>query len=453
MGGLAFASDPDPVFVPRMKPEAYRAMRDRCQDKLRDLFVIVATPIEGPAKSSFGDIDLFVAWEREFVFPQSKPVAFSAPAEAPIDAVCRVLGAIRRKNAHGNVSIAVPWPEDIPYSEVEPKTEPSSDVRMNGLEEEQKDGEDEKAVNDLGPRCIQVDVHICESLTYLQWMLFKHAHGDLWNLLGSTIRPFGLTIDEIGLYVRIPEIEEFNKKEAKILLSTDPSEILNFLGLKFGDKEWEEPFASDQEIFEYAATCRLFWVKTESEGEEGEGGRTEIDRRKLKANDRRRMAFRPLFRKWIEEFIPACRDAGRFTSTNLTRDIVREQAFECFPGVQSDYDFCLAQWRIKKQCETLFKDVIKPAVPSDMGYERRGPCVSALKKIILHGDESFGGIVAPPSLKGLDGLFEEDAVRVWVENNWEAVLDAALSIQQKRLAAKMESKGATKRTGSGLEKP
>jgi hypothetical protein len=27
-------------------------------------------------------------------------------------------------------------------------------------------------------------------------ILFKHAHGDLMSILGATIRPFGLTIDD-----------------------------------------------------------------------------------------------------------------------------------------------------------------------------------------------------------------------------------------------------------------
>ncbi|KAI1133188.1 hypothetical protein F5Y10DRAFT_229604 [Nemania abortiva] len=455
MGGQAFASDPDPLFTPRMKPHVYRAVRDRCQEKLRDLFIVVATPIEGPAKASFGDIDLFVAWERKDVFPPSGPAPDSASNKSPKDAVCRALGAIRWMSTGSHiVTMAIPWPEDFPYSDVEskiePKTEPSSDVSMNDIEGERKDGEDDPKIP-----YIQVDIHICQSLTYLQWMLFKHAHGDLWNLLGSTTRPFGLTIDEVGLYIRIPEIEEFNKKQAKVLLSMDPSEILHFIGLKFGEKEWEEPFASDEDMFEYAATCRLFCVKTkdpEAEADE-EGETAEADKKKLKANDRRRIKSRPLFKKWIEEFIPACRDAGRFLSTGLDRDIVREQAFEYFPGVQLIYNSRILDWRIKKQREALWKDVIKPAVPSDMHYDRRGPCCSALKKIILHEDESFGGIVAPPSLKNEDGLFDEDAVRVWVENNWQRVLDAALGINQKRLAAKAESKGATKRAGSSLEKP
>ncbi|KAI0874644.1 hypothetical protein GGS24DRAFT_500592 [Hypoxylon argillaceum] len=458
MGGLAFASGPDPIVTPRMKPHVYRAVRDQCQEKLRDLFVVVAAPIEGPAKSSFGDIDLFVAWERKDVFPPLEPASSGELVESPKEAVSRVLGAIRCKSDNKHVvTMAIPWPEAFPYSDAESNIELLPNASTNELAGEQNnDRNKDAASNNQKPPCIQVDIHICETLEYLQWMLFKHAHGDLWNILGSTIRPSGLTIDEVGLYVRIPEIEELNKTEAKVLLSTEPGGILRFLGLAFGGAQWEEPFPSDQAIFEYAATCRLFFARPkrpEEEDEGGGGGSPETDRRRLKANDRRRMNYRPLFRKWVEEFVPACRESGRYPPTGPTRDEVRAQAFASFPGAAPTYAARATAWRIRRQREALWRDVIKPAVPGDMPYERRGCCTAALKKIILHGDASFGGIVAPAGLKGEDGFFDEEAVRVWVEGNWEVVLEAAWKANHERFVAHMEeSKGATKRTVSGLEK-
>lgn len=350
-------------------------------------------------------------------------------------------------------TLAIPWPEDFSSGDVEPKTKNSCLDRLKG--EQQDDEDQEKPTHDLTPRFIQVDVHICETLEKLQWMLFKHAHGDLWNLLGSTIRRFGLTIDEVGLYVRIPEIEKRDKKRAKVLLSEDPGEILRFLGLRFDGRQWEEPFASDEDIFEYAATCRLFWVTPPDVG--AEGGDEDLTEaalaRKLKSNDRRRMSYRPIFRKWIEEFIPACRASGRFASPPLTRDEVRQDVFEYFPGVQSIYDSTLTEWRVQRQREELWKAVIKPVVPDDVGPERRSCCLSALKKIILDANDSFDGILALPNLKDKDGLFDEDAVRVWVGENWQRVMDVAWRINQERCAALMALKGGTKRTVSGLEKP
>ncbi|KAI1423266.1 hypothetical protein F5Y12DRAFT_548665 [Xylaria sp. FL1777] len=467
MGGLAFASGPDPVFTPRMDPDVYRAVRDRCQEKLRELFVVVATPIEGPAKTSFGDIDLFVAWDRNDVFPSLKSASSDTPTESRKEAINHALGAIRCKSENQHTAtMAIPWPEEFPRPGAESKMRFIPEPRKEESKAEEKDGEDDVSAEYPKLVGIQVDVHVCETLDHLQWMLFKHAHGDLWNLLGSTIRPFGFTIDEVGLYIRIPEIEEIDKKAAKVLLSTDPEEILHFLGLRFDDKQWEEPFASDEDIYEYATTCRLFWVKpsgtdTTTAGDDDarnleakSGDEVGADKRKLKSNDRRRMLYRPLFRKWIEEFLTACRASGRFPSTPFTRDEVREQAFEYFPGVQPIYDSRIKNWRIDRQYQTLWRQVIKPAVPADLDVYKRTCCTSALKKIILHRDTSFDGIVAPPTLRDQNGLFNEECVRTWVVDMWPRVLGVSWRINQERYAVHQEGrKTATKRTGSGEEKP
>lgn len=374
-----------------------------------------------------------------------------SPLESPKEAVCRVLGAIKSKSENeSTATLAIPWPKDFPYS--------SNEAQTNGPESDQNDV---KSPAKPKPLCIQVDIHICATLEHLQWMLFKHAHGDLWNLLGTTIRPCGLTIDEVGLYVRIPEVEEFDKKKAKVLLSTEPAEILRFLGLRFDDKQWEEPFGSDEAVFEYAATCRLFWAKTkdasndngdEEKEKEGSGAAVGADKRKLKSNDRRRMAFRPLFRKWVDEYLPACRASGRFATAPPTRDEVREQAFAYFAGTASTYAAQAREWRIGRQQATLWRDVIKPAVPeSGLDVNRRSCTTAALKKIILQGDE-VGGIVAPPTLRCRDddddddGLFDEAAVRLWVEANWRRVMDVAWAINQQRYKESVKLKGAAKRT-------
>lgn len=160
---------------------------------------------------------------------------------------------------------------------------------------------------------IQVDVHMRPSKKAFDWELFHTAHGDLWNIIGSTIRVFGITVNNTGMYLRIPQIEALDRKKAMVFLTDDSNTILEFLGLNV--ERWWKPFQNLQEMFEYAATCRLFRVKkTKPEGEaegdviveddmEGqEGG--ESGKKKLKHNDRARMRKRPLFRTWMDEFIP-----------------------------------------------------------------------------------------------------------------------------------------------------
>lgn len=100
-----------------------------------------------------------------------------------------------------------------------------------------------------------------------------------------------------------------------VFLTEKPSEVLNFIGLD--EKTWWKPFSSQSEMFNYAAGCRLFWVRGKDAEEEydivgdlpvegQEGG--DAGKKKLKHNDRQRMLKRPIFNDWMTVFIPECRE-------------------------------------------------------------------------------------------------------------------------------------------------
>ncbi|KAI0125454.1 hypothetical protein BJ170DRAFT_432449 [Xylariales sp. AK1849] len=433
MGGLAFTKGANALHTPRMCPDIYQYVRDHCHRMLRELFVVVATPIEGPGKSDYGDVDIFVAWKRQVLFPSSANGSVpGASGEYPFDAIKRLLHAERHIQERQNVAIfAVPWPDNLPQD----------------LEDQPKDSSNIA-------RFVQVDIHICPSLENVEWFLFKHAHGDLWNLLGSIIRPYGLTVDEVGLYLRIPEIEKWDKKKAKVLLTKDPCQVLSFLGLKSDGPEWEEKFATTEDIYEYAATSHFFWVKPESseaddahsDGKERIGG--EFERKKLKSNDRRRMGMRPLFRKWVEEFLPKCREDGRFTQPLMKRDQVRDEALRRFE-VRQTYETRLLDFQKQRQKEALWRNVIKAALPDDLDPQWRSCTASALKKIIMEDDGSFGYRPSLPLRNG-SGLYLEDDVRQYVRTSWRDVGQVAWQQNQARFQGSI-AKG-TKRTASGGEK-
>ncbi|KAI1655281.1 hypothetical protein F4813DRAFT_186628 [Daldinia decipiens] len=423
MGGSAFSSGSNPLFTPRMSPKVYQHVLSTCHAKLRELFFVVATPIEGPEKKDHGDIDIFVAVEKNISFPSSGPDSTSLPPSTrdSLKAAYFLLGAEHSIGEQPNaVNLAIPWPNDLPY--------------------EGTKGDE--------PRYIQVDLHLCNSVEHLQWMLVKYAHGDLWNILGSTIRPYGLTADEVGLYIRIPEIENLNKRQSKVLLSSDPIEILSFLGLKYDSTQWEQPFASMEDLMEYAATCRLFWVRPKQDGSATEADGGDFDRSKMKANDRRRMKGRATFRKWYDEFIPACRKAGRFTTPISTRDTVREDAFAQFPGTRQVYKNRLLEWRKEQQRQTLWQRVIKASIPEwQEGEEEhnrrhlRSLAASSLKKIVMQDDYSLG-IHPPLPLRDPDGFYKEDLVREFVVDNWRRIGEAAWEESQKKYAERLAEKGA-----------
>ncbi|KAI1214168.1 uncharacterized protein F4807DRAFT_406989 [Annulohypoxylon truncatum] len=422
MGGQAFSSGDNPLYTPRMPPNVYQYMLKQCHAKLQELFILVATPIPGPAKPDFGDIDIFLAWERTSIFPSHANGISKRASPSKHDALTSSANLLRAERHFQEQSAlmitAIPWPDDLPRETIRD----NEDINYNAK-----------------PRYIQVDLHLCDSLEHLQWMLFKHAHGDLWNIIGSTIRPYGLTVDDVGLHVRIPEIENLDRKKARVLLSTDPTDILSFLGLRSDGTQWEEPFASDEDLFEYATTCRLFWVRPDPEDKQAPTESGEVDKNKLKANDRRRMNSRPVFRKWINEFLPACRVAGLFAVQNATRDSVRAEAFEYFPGTQHTYETQLREWNLERQRQTLWRNVIKASTPKlPDGKEEtpadkcwHGQVANAFKKIIMQDNYSLGIQPSEP-LQDVTGFFNEEKVKQFVVDNWEQVSEAVRKANKKQ---------------------
>lgn len=173
------------------------------------------------------------------------------------------------------------------------------------------------------------------------------------GLPGATIRPFGLTVNDRGLFLRIPEIEAYDKKRSLVLLTTNPTLVLKFLGLEEG--RWWKKFDNQQEMFEYASSTRYFWIKNiqgNMPDETGIGRTTgqesdKIEKERLKNNDRKRMAKRPVFAAWTDEFIPKCQQEGKQANAKVTRDSNREEAFKEF-GVKEEYEKTLKDWILVK---------------------------------------------------------------------------------------------------------
>ncbi|WYZ42691.1 hypothetical protein EsH8_VI_000390 [Colletotrichum jinshuiense] len=402
MGGSVFASGDSPLHTPRMPPDIYELVKSRCHAALRSIYVCVASPIEGPEKTDFGDIDILVAWEKAAVLGPSTAVAFASKDEARL-AIQAALGADYVKYGNTGDHYAVPWPND-------------------------------DAVN---RRYIQVDLAICNSLDKLQWSLFKHAHGDLWSILGTIVRPYGLTVDERSLWLRVPEIEKLHKNWAKVHLTSDQNEILRFLGLDIG-RFSDGPFSSRNDMYEYAAQCRMFVVRPGDDAGPAAGSSTasgsnsqdtEPGSKKLNSKDRKRMNSRPGFSKWIEEFLPRCRAETRFMEERTSRQAVREEAFQRF-GVEKEYMGRLSEFMRKQSQETILahiKELVPAATPGDpQSCQYRGCLMKALKKIIFEGDKSYGVVPETTLEDDLGFMIQEKATR-FVSDNLDAIGKAAMA--------------------------
>ncbi|KAI9644811.1 hypothetical protein NHQ30_006838 [Ciborinia camelliae] len=414
MGGQAFVSHVPSIKTPRMIQQVYDEALQQNQAILRKFYSKVASAIEGPGKTTYGDVDILVALPLNNAF---------SPEERVVDTLKTALNAKAWKQVKGNptINFAVPWPyKAIPGS--------SGVVGENGGN---TDTTSEKWY-------VQVDVHICKDEHEFDWELFHSAHGDLWNIIGTNIRRFGLTINNRALFIRIPEIELADKKKSMVFLTDDPVRILDFLGLD--QKKWWKRFNNQQEMFEYAATCRMFWVRDVVDEINGdviagqEGG--EEGKKKLKHNDRQRLAKRPIFKAWIDEFIPHCREEGKHSDTKITREEIRDEAFEEF-GVKEEYEIRRQDWILEKHLLELVNYGIKGNIPLDgVDGQMRSAAIKVLKGIIMEGDP-YGGSVPEATMKYENGFYNLDLVKHFVIENWENAGRIGMARQQGRARESM----------------
>jgi hypothetical protein len=93
----------------------------------------------------------------------------------------------------------------------------------------------------------QVDVIHCRAEVF-DLALFFYSWGDVGMVLGMMLRKLGLKFGSDGLFVLV--------EDTKLLLSSDVSSVLAFLGMDFG--RWQLGFSTREEIFEFIMAGRFF---------------------------------------------------------------------------------------------------------------------------------------------------------------------------------------------------
>ena len=331
MGGKAFAQPPYSLRTPRLPTPLYECLKSHLHACLSRHFQHVDTPIPAPEKDTHGDIDIFVALPRD-TFRRLTPEKLMA-----------VIGATHR------------WKKSYAVRLSDEDAREVSSLKFVGgdgngkLEEVGKVLQTEE--DDVGVLHAQVDLTVCDSLEIFKWHLFHHSHGDLWNLLGTTIRPYGLTVNDNGLNVRVPEIEEHNRPRSLIFLTSEPPDLLAFLGYGWendgvtgGEKRLlDEEFETWEAMYRFVSQCRFFRKETYETimDWQGEG--------KLRSNDRKRMAQRNGFRVFVTEWVPSLAKEfdNKFNIQDkvaLTREDVLKEALDLF-GKRGEFATKVEEWR------------------------------------------------------------------------------------------------------------
>ena len=205
--------------------------------------------MEAPAKVDHGDIDILV----------TEPVDPKAGRNP--EYLASLVGAKRWKRMKGSdtIHLAVPWPTST-ESETTPERSPASSAKISSISTSKLDSTTglppwPKGTANDPDNYIQLDICVLPSLTTLSWLLFLHAHGDFWSILGSLLRRYGLTVTPSGFYVHIPEIEGQNKSLSRVKVTDDPGLALRYLSLE--EERYWRGFGSWDEMLGYVCECRF----------------------------------------------------------------------------------------------------------------------------------------------------------------------------------------------------
>jgi hypothetical protein len=298
MGGQTFPN----VNVPRMPSDLYQRISADVKSKLETLFKRVTVPREGPGKLDHGDIDFLVE-------------GLQSTNEAEIWSVIQTLLGTDLYQSRGDshASYGIPHP-DIPNAYV------------------------------------QVDVELCpgndtsDGAELFEWTKFMKGDSDMTQIIGILHRPLGLTCNDRGLHFSVEEIRPYNKKKSLLFLTRDPQKALEFYGLD--RTKYRAGFQDEADLFEWISKGRFFAWEV-------------FEHRVEKSNDRQRHTKRDMFRRFVDDYMPAHQDAGKENS--WTRQQVLEEALTVF-NKRNQYDAMMAVHNEKEAEEALWKQ-IKESLP------------------------------------------------------------------------------------------
>lgn len=190
MGGRAFNN----LYCPRISRELYLEAREQTTDALSKLFKHVVVPTEMPSKTDYGDIDFLASGFFH------TPTASALNWPAMVSAIKAGFKTIHGRQGFFNKSVmyfAIPAP---------------------GREDE---------------FWIQVDVKVCDfpDKQTFEWARFQLNYASGAKIIGSIIKPLGLTISPEGLHLRVQEIEDTNFPGSMVFVSKEPLDALQIVGL------------------------------------------------------------------------------------------------------------------------------------------------------------------------------------------------------------------------------
>lgn len=406
MGGKAFEGDG--IVTPRMPTKMYRRVLREVEEKLLTIFEHVAHAIEGPEKTTHGDLDVLFVENAD-------------PKMPSVGVIAQMLGALKwtgwQKN--GVAQFAIPWPtEDQDDVGPEPVSERISETEI--IDDEVADGNrlatpsilDGKTVK----KCIQVDLNRFSNPEDMRWQLFNTSHGDLCNILSNIVRSKGLTINTEALWLRIASVEKYHRKAGRIELSRDPEQVLQYFGLD-PIRFWQ-PFDTLDEMMRYAATSRFFQPVRQ---------RVDNNEASLYWTDQKYLNVRPIFTYWIDTYLPAHRSDAPGRDAHLTREETLDDVFDFFgPKAKETYMTQKLRGDVEIARQFLWpnvRSVIREKKP-EISDDDMNDTIKGIKRVSQHDLPRTDGDVSYTTVREAYQSEKYDAVITWAAEHHNEVLKA-----------------------------
>jgi len=258
-----------------MSPTEYAAIKEKYLIKLRAYFPNneVACQAEAPEKADHGDIDIFVSSDNQVDFLD---MARSIGATGLIiHGASKCTLGVAKEEARASSQVTV-------YQHID-------------LNRGQKLAVDHPVTSE---EYAQIDVAII-STSLIAWHTFHSSYGDLNTMIGRIMTPLGFTVTDKGLWLRMEELDASKDidnvtiadEDGKLLLSTDPNQVMQFLGLSV--KGYEAGFSTIEQFYQWMGACRLIAPET-----------VKVQRMRAHYFDQKRTTLSNFYCEWLPEHLP-----------------------------------------------------------------------------------------------------------------------------------------------------
>lgn len=347
MGGHAFKS----LHCPRMPPETYVQVKSIASAALQKVFTNVTVPLEVPGKADHGDCDFLVSTP----FGDSSVLTSDTfPFESVVDAIKQALNT-----HHGRRGFLAPtcmfFAIPMPLSST-----------PGYLNEGESSGEEIQF-------WAQIDIEVCFKPETFSWKTFELNYASQSSILGSMVKPLGLTLDPEGLHVRVKEMESTDWAASMVWITKDPWTVCRILGLSRravdgGFKSAEESEYNTKDIVVHMLTRTVYEEYTSSWLFHPEQFKAKLEDDSYLVQHVHRSRF---LKKWIPERYPEYKliqngadKEELVTWTARTRAVVREKVFTMFPQVAEGY-YAKRFQHVNETEERTLRELLTAAIPSD----------------------------------------------------------------------------------------